>query len=48
MTAQRVRGIPVSEALQFATAAVSLKMEAPGPLRASMQDIQAYLAEFYR
>lgn len=46
--AQRVRGIPVSEALQFATAAVSLKMEAPGPLRASMQDIQAYLAEFYR
>ena len=46
--AQRVRGVPAAEALRFATAAVSLKMESPGPLRASAQDIQAYLAEFYR
>ena len=40
-------GSPIAEALLFATAAVSLKMEAPGPLSASEADIQAYIDEFY-
>ncbi len=35
------------EALFTATAAVSLKMETPGPLRASRQEIEAYKKEFY-
>ena len=45
--AKRMTGSPIAEALLFATAAVSLKMEAPGPLSASEADIQAYIDEFY-
>ena len=29
------------------TATVSLKMETPGPLRASREDVDKYIAEFY-
>lgn len=36
----------MSEALRFATAAVSLKMETPGPLKASRAEIEAYMEEF--
>ena len=45
--AKRRTGSPIAEALLFATAAVSLKMEAPGPLSASEADIQKYIDEFY-
>ena len=45
--AKRMTGSPIAEALLFATAAVSLKMEAPGPLSASEADIQKYIDEFY-
>ena len=40
-------GVSIPDALLFATAAVSLKMEAPGPLSASEADIQKYIDEFY-
>lgn len=36
----------MSDALRYATAAVSLKMETPGPLRASRAEIEAYMEEF--
>ena len=39
---------PVPEALLFATALVSLKMETPGPFRGSREDVEAYIQEFYR
>ena len=45
--AKRMTGSPIAEALLFATAAVSLKMEAPGQLSASEADIQKYIDEFY-
>lgn len=35
-------------ALLYATAAVSLKMETPGPLRAARADVEGYIDEFYR
>jgi len=38
----------IAEALQFATALVSLKMETPGPFRGSEQDVENYIDEFYR
>ena len=37
----------ISEALLMATATVSLKMETPGPLKASREDIEKYIEEFY-
>lgn len=36
----------MSDALRYATAAVSLKMETPGPLRATRAEIEAYMEEF--
>ena len=38
----------VPEALLWATATVSNKMEAPGPYRGKRADIEAYIAEFYQ
>ncbi|MDR1432632.1 MAG: PfkB family carbohydrate kinase [Propionibacteriaceae bacterium] len=38
---------PISAALLMATAAVSLKMESPGPLACTRQDVEAYLAARY-
>ncbi len=38
---------PMEEALLMATATVSLKMETPGPLKASRADVCAYIKEFY-
>ena len=37
----------VEEALLNATATVSLKMESPGPLKASRKDIDEYISKFY-
>ena len=38
----------IPEALLWATATVSNKMEAPGPYRGKRADIEAYIAEFYQ
>ena len=38
----------VGEALLYATATVSLKMETPGPFRGTRQDVDDYIREFYR
>lgn len=46
--AQRVQNIPIPDALLFATAAVSLKMESPGPLRASNAEVCAYRDLFFK
>lgn len=45
--AKRMTGADIAVALEFATAAVSLKMETPGPLRGGEADVQAYINEFY-
>lgn len=42
----RAKGLSVQESLQFATACVSLKMEKPGPVRASRAEVYAYMKEF--
>ena len=34
-------------ALLFAAAAVSLKMETPGPFKGTREDVEAYIREFY-
>lgn len=44
ITERRRRGM--DGALRFATAAVSLKMEMPTPLKASREEIEAYMEEF--
>ena len=38
----------VPEALLFATALVSLKMETPGPFCGTREDVEAYIAKFYK
>ena len=38
---------PVGEALQYATALVSLKMETPGPFKGDRQQVLDYIKEFY-
>lgn len=38
----------IPEALLYATALVSLKMETPGPFRGSREDVVAYINEFYK
>lgn len=38
----------IPEALLYATALVSLKMETPGPFRGSREDVIAYINEFYK
>lgn len=45
--AMRVKGSGISEALRYATACVSLKMETPGPFCGSREDVLAYMKEFY-
>ena len=46
--ARRTTGASAEDALLFATAAVSLKMETPGPLRGTEADVMQYIADFYR
>lgn len=38
---------PINEALLYATATVSVKMETPGPYKGSRADIEKYIDEFY-
>ena len=38
----------IPEALEFAAALVSLKMETPGPFRGTRKDVEDYIARFYR
>lgn len=45
--AKRMTGSPIPEALLYATALVSLKMETPGPFRGTDADVRAYIDEFY-
>lgn len=45
--AKRILENSIEESLLFATAAVSLKMESPGPLRADAADIRKYIQDFY-
>lgn len=45
--ARRVRGAAISEALLYATALVSLKMETPGPFHGTDADVHTYLAALY-
>ena len=45
--AMRMLGAAVPEALLYATACVSLKMETPGPFRGTRADVEAYIAAFY-
>jgi sugar/nucleoside kinase (ribokinase family) len=44
---ERLKKTP-DEALLFAAAAVSLKMEIPGPFKGNRDDIERYISEFYR
>lgn len=45
--AMRLAGASMEEALRYATACVSLKMETPGVFRGTRQDVLDYIAEFY-
>ena len=45
--AMRVTGAGMDEALRYATACVSLKMETPGPFSGPREDVEAYLRAFY-
>ena len=45
--AMRTLGADLEEALRYATACVSLKMETPGPFAGTREDVEAYLREFY-
>ena len=45
--AMRTLGADMDEALRFAAACVSLKMETPGPFTGTREDVEAYLREFY-
>ena len=45
--AMRMTGHDMEEALLYATACVSLKMETPGVFRGSLADVKAYIREFY-
>lgn len=38
---------PINEALLYATATVSVKMETPGPYKGSRADVEKYIEEFY-
>lgn len=46
--AMRMAGADVADALLYATACVSLKMETPGPFAGTKADVQAYIDEFYK
>ena len=45
--AMRMTGAGMEEALRYATACVSLKMETPGVFKGSRADVEAYMREFY-
>ena len=37
----------IKDALLYATALVSLKMETPGPFKGSREDVEEYIKQFY-
>ena len=45
--AMRTLGASMEDALRYATACVSLKMETPGPFKGCREDVENYLKEFY-
>ena len=45
--AMRILGAEMEDALRYATACVSLKMETPGPFTGTREDVEAYLNQFY-
>ena len=45
--AMRLTGTDMAQALRYATACVSLKMEAPGVFTGTREDVENYLREFY-
>lgn len=45
--AMRALGAGVEDALRYATACVSLKMETPGPFAGTRADVEAYMRAFY-
>ena len=45
---ERVTGASVAEALLWATATVSAKMEKPGPYKGTRADIEDYIRRFYK
>ena len=45
--AMRMTGASIPEALRYATACVSLKMETPGVFAGTKADVEAYIREFY-
>lgn len=45
--AMRMTGAGMEEALRYATACVSLKMETPGVFQGSRADVEAYIRQFY-
>lgn len=45
--AMRIQGAPIPEALRYATACVSLKMESPGPFAGTKADVLSYIDQFY-
>ena len=45
--AMRMLGADLRDALLYATACVSLKMETPGPFRGTREDVEAYIRAFY-
>lgn len=45
---KRMRGVSIKEALLYATALVSLKMERPGPFKGTEADVLSYINEFYK
>lgn len=46
--AMRMAGADIEEALQYATACVSLKMETPGAFTGTKEDVLRYIDEFYK
>ena len=46
--AMRVTGADMEEALNYATACVSLKMETPGVFRGTRADVEEYRRLFYK
>ena len=46
--AMRMAGADVADALLYATACVSLKMETPGPFSGTKEDVRAYIDQFYK
>ncbi len=45
--AERITGADMDEALLYATACVSLKMETPGVFKGKREDVESYIRQFY-